>query len=418
MNENAIYINSVLTLLILLMHSCAFYIIIKFLIPKKAEKPKKKSAPRKKPVASAKNNTAVNAAHDYQKIQTAEITIPVIAEDVLTYGPGELGAAYPDTTNLYYPESAISDEDYLKTIVRSALQVQTHEKNTSEFNRDVDGWPLESWYDKDQKKAFLKGILHGEANVNYAKENLNKPGFGTSAFISFLKIKKQEGIAPNGKKYDAIAEKLVNNHVAILPNIRDPKNVIVALNAVAKEDDETNESKEEITNNEDTTMPEMTEMTEEQFNSYMDKYNARNKEKEEMKNSIKNEIMEDLKKGSEEKTETKNEDGEKPKDEKKPKDDAANTDDKDKDDDAEAANALPSDEMLKDFSSHLGITFPKAPTLKGLAKLVGIEAKNSFDLITALNAKRKEITSGVSTDGEVKNSNAGKDTLDDFLSKI
>lgn len=413
MSEFTVYINSILGLLFISINSYILYSVVRLLKPKSTPTTKRNQKAKKK-LPSAKNNTAVNAVHEYQKIQTAEVIIPVIAEDVLTYGPGELGAAYPDTTNLYYPESAISDKDYLDSIVRSALQVQTHEKNTSEYNRDVDGWPLEAWYDKDQKKAFARGILHGEANVQYARENLNKPGFGTSAFISFLKIKKQKGIAPNGKQYDAIAEKLVNNHVAILPNIRDPKNVIVALNAVAKEDDETStEDKNETIKNEDKPM------TQDEFNSMMDTYQAKNKEKDELKNAIKNEILEDLKKGEGEKKSenAKNEDKE---DEKgtKSEEAAENTDTEDKDD-AEAANAIPSDEMLKDFSDHLGIKFAKAPTLKGLAKLVGVEAKNSHELITALNAKRKEITSGSSeTAGEGKNSNGDVKSLDDLLKVI
>jgi hypothetical protein len=278
----------------------------------------------------------------------------------------------------------------------------------------VDGWPLEAWYDDKTKKAMLKGILHGETNVAYAKENLNKPGFGTSAFISFLKLRKEKGIAPNGKEYDVIAEKLVNNHVAILPNIRDPKNVIVALNAVAEEDDEADkEAKNETNTNEEKTM------TQDEFNSMMDTYQAKNKEKDELKNSIKNEILEDLKKGEETKNADEPAKDEPKKDEpKKEESDAANEDKEDKDD-AEAANALPSDEMLKDFSSHLGITFATKPTLKVLGKTVGVEAKNAAELISALNAKRKEIVSGSKdTAGEGKNSTGAKASLDEFLNTI
>jgi len=416
MSEFTVYIYSILGLLFLSFNSYILFRVIKLLKPVPKPTPKRKPK-AKKALASAKNNTAVNAVHEYQKIQTAEITIPVIAEDVLTYGPGELGAAYPDTTNLYYPESAISDEDYLDTITRSALQVQTHEKNTSEYNRDVDGWPLEAWYDSGTKKAMLKGILHGEANVAYAKENLNKPGFGTSAFISFIKIRKQEGIAPNGKKYNAIAEKLVNNHVAILPNIRDPKNVIVALNAVAKEEDDTttdDKDKNEITNNEDKPMP----VDKDELRKAMNEIREEDAAKEDAINkAVKNELEKKEKEALKEaENKAKNEDKEETKSEEK----AENTADEDKDD-AEAANALPSDEMLKDFSDHLGIKFPKAPTLRQLGKMVGVEAKNSFELITALNAKRKEITSGSSDDKDTpegKNSKETVGTLDEFLNKL
>jgi hypothetical protein len=405
--------------IIISINSIVVFSIAKYFDYKSKKLPSKlKRASKKKAIVSAKNNVAMNAAVDFQKIQTAEIEIPVIAEDVLTYGPGELGAAYPDETNLYYPESAISDKEYLDTIVRSALQVQTHEKNTGEFNRDVDGWPLESWYDATQKRAMLKGILHGEANVQYAKENLSKPGFGTSAYISFLKIRKEKGIAPNGKSYDAIAEKLVNNHVAILPNIRDPKNVIVALNAVQKDEGESNNddkaAKDEIKNSEDK------KMTQDEFNALADARDAKNKETDELKNSIKNEIMEELKKGSEteKKSENaKNEDKVEEKKETESEEKAENTDDK-KDDDAEAANALEvSDEMLKDFSTHLGVTFKAKPSLKALGKIVGVEAENTAGLISALNAKRTEITSGVEKT-DAKNSQGKAGSLSDFLATV
>jgi hypothetical protein len=394
---------------------------VKLFVPDSKVSPKAKTKAKKKSLPSARNNMAVNAAVDYQKIKTAEIEIPVIAEDVLTYGPGELGAAYPETTNLYYPESAIADQEYLDTVVRSPLQVQTHEKNTGEFNRDVDGWPLSAWYDKDRKRVMVKGVLHGESNVEYAKENLTKPGFGTSAFISFLKIERQKGTAPNGKPYDAIVKKAVNNHIAILPNIRDPKNVIVALNAVEKDEAGDDKTKNEISKQEDIEMPEA-KMSDEEFSAYMEKYNAKNKAEEEMRNSIKNEIMEELgiKKG--EKGENgKNEDKAEKKEETKSEEKAENPDEKekDKDDDAEAANAIePDDAMLKDFSTHLGIAFSKKPTLKALGKIAGIgEVTNTAALISALNAKRKEFTSGSTESGEGKNSKEDS-SLDDFLKTI
>lgn len=174
----------------------------------------------------------LNSTTSYQKIESAEIEIPVIAEDVLVYQAGELGASYPDVTRLFYSAEALQDPEYLETVTRSPLQVQTHEKNTSEFNRGVDGWPLSAWWDETERRVKVRGIVHGEDNVNYVKENRNKPNFGTSAYISFLEIDRTPGTAPNGKPYDAIVRKAVNNHIAILPNVRDPKNVILAMNAV------------------------------------------------------------------------------------------------------------------------------------------------------------------------------------------
>lgn len=189
---------------------------------------------------------AANGTTDYQKIKTAEIEIPVIAEDVLVYQGGELGSAYPDVTRLFYSKEAISDPDYLETVLRSPLQVQTHEKNTSEFNRGVDGWPLSAWWDEAERRTKVRGVLHGEDNVRYAEENRNQPNFGTSAYISFLEIDRTPGIAPNGKPYDAVVRKAVNNHIAILPNVRDPKNVILAMNAVREEEGETENASKDV----------------------------------------------------------------------------------------------------------------------------------------------------------------------------
>jgi len=184
--------------------------------------------------AEAKNAAAVmNASVDFQKIKTSEIEIPVIAADVLVYEPGELGSSYPERTRLYYSPEALSDPEYLQTVLRSPLVVGSHEKSTTEFNRDVDGWPLSAEWDEREQRVKVRGVLHGEENVAYAEANKGKPSFGTSAYISFLEIDRTPGTSPDGKPYDAVVRKAVNNHIAILPNIRDPKNVILAMNAVS-----------------------------------------------------------------------------------------------------------------------------------------------------------------------------------------
>lgn len=405
------YINLIILLTILCLN---VHFIVRLLEPKKKTKKRtsKKSVPKK--ITSAKNSAAImNASYDYQKIKTAQIEIPVIAEDVLVYEGGELGPAYPEKTRLYYSAEAISDPEYLETVKRSPLQVQTHEKNTSEFNRDVDGWPIETWWDDSKKRAMARGVLHGEDNVRYVEANKGKPNFGTSAFISFLKIEKQSGTAPNGKPYDAIVKKAVNNHIAILPNIRDPKNVIVALNAVEVTNSEEkiiiDKPTEEIKNQgheenkEAKKMPLDKEEFKEMYNAIRNEEKEAEEKAEKLKNAIKNELAEEGK--TKDKEEAK---------------DAKNEDDKEKDkeeDKADAANALPSEEMLKDFSSHLGITFAKTPTLKSLGELVGVEAKNSFELITALNAKRKEFVS-LKPNEEAKNSNDKNSSFDELIKTI
>ena len=400
---------------------------------KKVPAPKKKKKvikQTKKTNSSAKNSASVlNASVDFQKIRTAEIEIPVIAEDVLVYEGGELGPAYPERTRLFYSKEAISDPEYLETVKRSPLQMGTHEKNTAEFNRDVDGWPIDAWWDDSEKRVKVKGVLHGEENVKYAEENKNLPGFGTSAFISFLKLEKASGTAPNGKPYDAIVRKAVNNHIAILPNIRDTNNTIVAMNNKvvvafnAVEEKESDKDDNEIVTaidesvggkikGEKNTMAINKDEFKEMYNT------VRNEEKEEadkaekLKNEIKNELE---KEAAEKKPEAKDAKNDVDKAE---EEETKNAEDKEDKAEEEASNAIPSDEMLKDFSTHLGIAFPKAPTLKVLGKLVGVEAKNSFELITALNAKRKEFNSGKTPETEVTNSNVQVSSMDDLMKKF
>lgn len=392
---------------------------------------KKSSKPVPALRGSARNSAAVNASTDFQKIQTAEIEIPVIAEDVLEYQPGELGDAYPEATRLFYSAEALQDPEYLETVLRSPLQVQTHNKNTGEHNRDVDGWPVSVAWDETSRRVIAKGVVHGAANVQYVKENEGKPTFGTSAFISFIKVDKQPGIAPNGKPYDAVVRKAVNNHIAILPNIRDPKNVILAMNAVEpeqmKEDETQNaqdrtkkgerkdpafsdaewetlsaESKDRAlrridaggrfygpdpktkSSNQATNTEEGKKLEYEEFKGHMNAYEEEKKGNEKLVEEITNNVIAKM-------NATKNEGGEK-KDEPK-KEDAANEDTgkpvEEKPGSEEAANALPSDAMVKDFSDALGITFAKTPTLAQLASVAGVTGEGPAGLIAALNAKRE-----------------------------
>lgn len=436
-----------------------FRFIDKRLPKKPGRKPKEQT--KKKAHASAKNSIqsptvdTQNATVDFQKIKTAEIEIPVIAEDVLTYEAGELGSSYPDKTRLYYPADAISDPEYLETVMRSPLQVQTHQKNTSEYNRDVDGWPTKVWWDPAEKRVKLKGILHGEENVEYARENKSLPGFGTSAFISFLKIEKESGTAPDGKPYDAIVRKAVNNHVAILPNVRDPKNVILAMNAVENCVDVTNPSwvQDDATWERAKKQADKGNYPKEKYyavvtdiykkmggsiahggNSKMeidkaairDVINEMRREEEKEKgfeDRIANAVAEKLMSsssgssstgtgtstGTSRNAETSTSTGtttgtagngsessgtESSK--KDPGEEASTgtgTETGTGKETATASNALPSEEMIKDFSTHMGVTFKSTPSLGELASLVGIKATEPHELITALNAKRDEFKS-------------------------
>lgn len=59
-----------------------------------------------------------------------------------------------------------------------------------------------------------------------------------------------------------------------------------------------------------------------------------------------------------------------------------------------AQNALPSQELVKDISEGLGVTFVKTPTIRQLAKATGVSATAFPDVMAALNAKRQEYTKG------------------------
>lgn len=431
-------------------------------------------------------NAVVNGTTDYQKIKTAEIEIPVIAEDVLVYQGGELGSAYPDVTRLFYSKEAISDPDYLETVQRSPLQVQTHEKNTSEFNRGVDGWPLSAWWDEAERRVKVRGVLHGEDNVRYAEENRNQPNFGTSAYISFLEIDRTPGIAPNGKPYDAVVRKAVNNHIAILPNVRDPKNVILAMNAVKEEgtnamdlkDDEkyimgdmrtpmsASRIRELLDDIEKRRGPQARKDAErtvsrarktpvvqwnadkanannqeknmeyEEFKGHMNAYEKEKDSENQLVDKVTNAVLEKMnaskneepkfdpsmvKTASEkekelaaekEKNKGKNaEDG----DEKPVEEKAGNSDEEKKEEKEEAANALPSESMVKDFSDALGIRFEKTPTLKALALVAGVNSTGSpAELIAALNAKRETLKRPESS---AQNS-SGAVSIDDLIKSM
>lgn len=399
-----------------------------FQVPEKKKKPAKKAVsnagpkPRMNSRISVKN-AAVNAVTD-QVIETAAIEIPVIAETVLEYGPNEING-YPNGVKIFYPAAAISDPEYLETIRRSPLQTETHEKNTSEYNRDIDGWPSEVWYDETEKRAKLKGYVKGKANVQYVTANKNKAAFGTSAYINFLQLDDIAGIAPNGQPYDAIVRKMVNDHIAILPNPRDPSNRVVAMNSAqvvknapeteaenadkipiggfekslkGKSDAEIEKMKREAEksgpwhkdkdydakrkelglNQEESQSNGATNMDDyEKFKGHMNAYMEEEKAKEEAKNKIKNEIVEELTKEKSDQTsgEIKNEDKKEETEEKV-------------EEKKEASNALPSQEMIKDFSDNLGVVFPQTPSFETLGLYAGITEKEPAKLVSALNAMR------------------------------
>lgn len=368
----------------------------------------------KKLLALAKNSKTVatvkNDISDFQKIKTSEITLPVIKATVLEYQPYELGEDFPEVTKLYYSPEAIAEKDFLESIKRSPLQVETHEKNTGEFNLDVNGWSVESWYDSNDKTTYAKGFLIGSENIDYAKKNLNKETFGTSAFISFLEIEKEKGKTPEGLEYDAIAKKTICNHVAILPNIRDNNNKIVSINAKnAKIETTTAKNKTEKN-----TMPEA--MTQEEFNAKMQVWEetqkAKNEQEAKASEKLVNSVLEKLQNSKNEEEPKKEEAPATNEDEPKKEETSTNEEETLKNEDSsEVANALPNQKLVSDFSDFYSIEFKKTPTVKELAKIAGIEYKNFGQ---ALNAIKEKIQS-VAT---VKNSKTNLDNSEKSIVEI
>lgn len=366
------------------------------------------------------NPAVVNAgAADFQKIRTAEFTVPVIRADVLVYQPGELGTGTEIGRNgakVYYSEESLKDPEFLETVRRSPISVGTHEKNTGEFNREIDGWIVDAWYDDNAKAVLARGYVAGEENVRYVEQNKSKPGFGTSAYIEFLDVKRAKGIAPTGAEYDAMTTKLVNNHLAILPNIRDKKNVILALNALSEtdaqgvENNSDNEKGKEVKNMDG--KPDK-EAVKEVLNE-LEKEKAENDWKGNMENSIKglNEKLECIMSKM-----AKNEEPakEEPKKEEAPnntEEDGANAEEPKDEEAANAKNALASQELIRDAAEILGVTYTQTPTVMQIASAFGVKKGTFAETVMALNAKRAELRPGAM--------NAQKPTggFDDFLSKF
>ena len=350
-----------------------------------------------------KKGAAKNDVSEFQKIKTSEVVLPVIKCTVLEYGAGELGSEFPEITKLYYSEEALNDKEFLESVVRSPWNVQTHEVNTNEANIKVSGWSVSSWFDEKDKTVYAKGFLIGEENIDYAKENQNQKGFGTSAFISFLKIEKENGTTPEGLEYNAIARKAVCNHVAILPNIRDEKNKIVSINA----------KNAKIESNIKNNIGVKNTMEQSEFNALMEKYEAEKNSKNEETDKIVNAVLEKLNsKNGEKKPEPVNE--EPAKEEKKPE--PVNEDHKEPDgDEAKAANALPNEKLVGIFAEHYGLRFSKTPTVKQLAEIAEIPYTSFSQALNALKKKSEEILSVIpSVSNSEKKSTSISEVLKDF----
>lgn len=331
------------------------------------------------------------------RIETAKVTLPVIFARTLKYGPGELGSNKKEE-NILYTEEALKDEAFLESVMRSPFSIGTHDKNTDESDMEVGGWPTKAWYDDEKKAVFVDGYVIGKKNVEYVKKNKDKTDFGTSAYLDFVKMSdsSKDGVS-------AEVDKLRCNHLAILPDIRDENNVIVAVNAATAALNAISKNKEKEAKE---------NMTEEDKEKKEDKENKKDIENEDIErlakrlsaeNSAINERLDKLEKTLKPLT-SNSEDDEEDKAEKK----------KDEEENKEAKNAMPSQDTVSRVSQGLGISFVKHPSFDELASLLGIQEVNFNKTVQAVNARCAEFEKAKS----VKNNKEEKETFSDFLASL
>ena len=331
-------------------------------------------------------------------IATSFITVPVLGVGSITYPPFNLTPEQSETVTVEYPENAVSDPDYLQGLFTSPLNVGTHELNTREDNKYVDGWVIDAWYDTETKQAVVKAVIIGQAEIDYIKNHKNENGFGASGFISFDKFNTAE----NG---NIILEKITNQHIAITENVRDPNLKIRAMNSTVRpvnrnvnqnlvsdsvaDLDKTASNNNNLDNKGGSDM-EPSEVKE-IVKGILDERQSgevANAEMEGMKEEISsiknavNEIKEALKpdeKKPEEKSDAVNQEKVETEEKNKPKTD---------DELAElaAANAFINDDLLSKVADKTGLTFEQKPKLLDLALILGLKQKKPVEIIAAVNA--------------------------------
>lgn len=169
---------------------------------------------------------SATASHFQQNIETADFDAPVLFAGVYEYDAIELGFEGGGRVRVYYPPEELAQKDFVQSVFYSAVSVGTHEKNTREENADPDGWIREAVFIPKMKGVFARGVIYTKKNVDYVTANEKNSKFGTSAFFRATYTPKK-GTSPEGEEYDFIGSDLVCNHLAILENPRDDKNVVV-----------------------------------------------------------------------------------------------------------------------------------------------------------------------------------------------
>jgi len=354
---------------------------------------------RKTTLAAKNRKGAANAVSDFEKIKTAEVVLPVVFAHVLHYEPGELTGDSQIAKNggdIYYTPEALQEEDFLESVLRSPFTIGTHEKNTTEHNRDIDGWPVEVWYDEEKEGVFVRGYVSGVDNVEYVEQNKDMDNFGTSAYIDFVSLVEGEGETENGESYSAQATKLHCNHIAILPNIRDEHNLIVALNSIKVEPKKEKKKPSSVASKIKNLTRGKNSMEKEELKEIVNDILSKREEAGAM--DALNERLD----GMDEAIKNMNPKNMDDKDDKPKGEGGKNMDDKDDkpkgeggknmDEDTEGTyNALPSQEVVSTVSNSLGVTFKETPTIAELAKLLDIKSGTFLEIISAINAKCDEL---------------------------
>jgi hypothetical protein len=349
---------------------------------RKPVKPKRKYV-RRKPVARAKNLIG-------ERIESMRFSVPALRAGVLEYGAGQLQTDNPvlngKTIRLYYPPEAVMNKDFLKSLETAPVVVGGHDSTTNEQNKKIDGWASAVRYDDAMKAAIIDGVVKGNKEIAFIKNNIGVDDFGASAFIDIYGLKAENGVTPDGKQYDAIATSLRATHVALAKHVRDPENklkvvnavVINSLGAIKQEGLKMEISKEELTGIVKNAISEA--VTAKGDNDRLDKL-------EKAVASLVN-AVEEMKKDEKE-----DEKEEEKKEEKKEEAEAKNEDEKKKEEAATLENVKPSQAIVAAFASTYNIEFgAKTPDFKTLASLAGIKEEDSALRIAAVNAKFAEIS--------------------------
>lgn len=340
-----------------------------------------------------------DAKHEFQQnIMTADFKAPVLFAGVYEYDASELGFEGGGRVRVYYPPEAIADKDFVQSVFYSVLSVGTHEKNTREENASPDGFIRNAFYDDKMKVVFADGYIYGKKNVEYVTRNERAEKFGTSAFFRAT-YKPQKGVTPDGEEYDMIGGDLVCNHLAILENPRDDKNVV----AITKVNRAVAQHVRHAVRNLKNTVKGIITMADTEKPA-VDKETVRNALEEIKNEDAKANEISDLKNAmarmSDELAALK-----------KPAETApaapaeaanAETEEK-KDESAEAAHGLPAQDVVAAYAKHYGRDFGRVtPSFAALAEIADIKADGIAAKARAVVAHAKAIEKGETTEHETE----------------